>query len=151
MIEQFRGETRFLSNMFKFETPIRTSAGIWVHTSEHAYQAEKFVHARHHLHVAQIQRGIDSKNLAHDLEVSGAAMLEDWDTTKLEVMNRVVHDKFMRNPYLAQMLVNTGDQEIVEGNTWGDKYWGVCPPGSDNGENNLGRILMNVRAELLTI
>lgn len=32
-----------------------------------------------------------------------------------------------------------------EGNTWGDKFWGVC---DGEGENHLGKLLMEVRAEL---
>ncbi len=46
------------------------------------------------------------------------------------------------------MLVATGQEELVEGNDWEDRFWGVDPPGSNNGENNLGKILMRVRNEL---
>jgi hypothetical protein len=31
---------------------------------------------------------------------------------------------------------------LIEGNTWGDTFWGVC---NGVGENNLGKTLMNVR------
>lgn len=42
------------------------------------------------------------------------------------------------------MLLKTGDEELVEGNTWGDTFWGVC---KGKGRNELGKILMKVREE----
>jgi predicted NAD-dependent protein-ADP-ribosyltransferase YbiA (DUF1768 family) len=59
-----------------------------------------------------------------------------------------VREKFTRNPDIASLLVATGDEELVEGNNWGDTFWGVCPPGSDNGQNWLGRILTDQREDL---
>ena len=38
-------------------------------------------------------------------------------------------------------------QELVEGNTWGDKVWGVC---DGVGENNLGKTLMRIRDALFS-
>ena len=46
---------------------------------------------------------------------------------------------------LALRLVETGTEELVEGNDWGDTYWGVC---KGTGKNMLGKILMEVREEL---
>ena len=43
------------------------------------------------------------------------------------------------------MLIQTGDSVLIEGNTWGDRVWGVC---NGVGENRLGRILMKIRSEL---
>ena len=43
------------------------------------------------------------------------------------------------------MLLATGEEYLVEGNTWGDKYWGVC---GGIGLNHLGKLLMQVRDEL---
>ena len=51
---------------------------------------------------------------------------------------------------LAEKLLATGDEEVVEGNTWHDRYWGRCKCVKHEGEclNWLGRILMRVRADL---
>ena len=49
------------------------------------------------------------------------------------------------DPEYRQRLLDTGDRELIEGNTWGDRFWGVC---RGEGENKLGRILMRVRDEL---
>ncbi|CAM0109837.1 hypothetical protein VPH166E361_0119 [Vibrio phage 166E36-1] len=51
------------------------------------------------------------------------------------------------NPSLRSKLLDTSDVELVEGNWWGDKYWGVCLK-TGEGENNLGKLLMKVREDL---
>ncbi len=53
--------------------------------------------------------------------------------------------KFTRHFDLREKLLATGDRKLVEGNTWGDTFWGVC---RGNGKNHLGKILMKIRAEL---
>lgn len=53
--------------------------------------------------------------------------------------------KFMQNKNLAQLLIETGDATLIEGNTWGDRVWGVC---DGVGENRLGKILMQIRAKM---
>ena len=68
-----------------------------------------------------------------------------WEQVKYDVMLDVVRAKFNQHPDLAQKLLATGDEELVEGNDWSDTYWGVC---NGRGKNMLGKILMRVRAEL---
>jgi len=34
--------------------------------------------------------------------------------------------KFESNLNLRMQLIETGGDEIIEGNDWGDIYWGVC-------------------------
>jgi hypothetical protein len=50
-----------------------------------------------------------------------------------------------QDPELKTKLLATGDAELIEGNWWGDVYWGVC---NGEGRNELGKILMQVRDEL---
>jgi ribA/ribD-fused uncharacterized protein len=69
----------------------------------------------------------------------------NWELIKIDVMLDLVRQKF-QDPDLAWMLINTGDAELIEGNHWGDKFWGVC---NGEGENHLGKILMQVRDEIL--
>ena len=59
-------------------------------------------------------------------------------------MLSIVRAKF-ENAYLRRRLIATGDAELMEGNDWGDRFWGVC---RGKGENRLGKILMKVRAEI---
>jgi predicted NAD-dependent protein-ADP-ribosyltransferase YbiA (DUF1768 family) len=49
------------------------------------------------------------------------------------------------HPELRQKLLDTGSCTLVEGNTWGDTFWGVC---DGVGENHLGKLLMTIRADL---
>lgn len=45
------------------------------------------------------------------------------------------------------MLIATGDAILREGNHWGDRFWGVDAR-TGEGENHLGRLLMELRAEI---
>lgn len=69
----------------------------------------------------------------------------DWDTIKIHVMRTLLREKFSQEPERS-ILLATGSEELVEGNWWHDRFWGQCPLGT--GENWLGRLLMEVRAEL---
>jgi hypothetical protein len=66
----------------------------------------------------------------------------DWDDIKLVVMEELLAQKFSRGTSLANRLDSTGSCQIIEGNTWGDTFWGVC---GGTGHNHLGRLLMKVR------
>ena len=59
-------------------------------------------------------------------------------------MRDVLRAKFS-DPELRGRLLATGEKHLVEGNHWGDRVWGQCPVGI--GENWLGRLLMDIRAE----
>lgn len=59
-------------------------------------------------------------------------------------MKDLVRQKF-QHPELKKKLLKTKNATLIEGNTWGDVYWGVC---NGVGENNLGKILMETRAKL---
>lgn len=71
-------------------------------------------------------------------------MRDDWNEVKLNVMYKILQAKFAQHPDLASKLIATGDEEIVEGNTWNDKFWGVC---DKEGMNHLGIMLMAIRKE----
>jgi ribosomal protein S27AE len=74
----------------------------------------------------------------------------DWEQVKLRIMATIVFQKFNQNKDLAEKLILTGDAELIEGNYWGDTYWGICTNKTyDNvGENYLGKILMFTRTIL---
>lgn len=70
----------------------------------------------------------------------------DWEDVKVEVMRTELRRKFS-DPELAILLLSTGDEEIQEGNTWNDTFWGISLR-TGRGLNILGHLLMDVRAEL---
>ena len=62
-------------------------------------------------------------------------------------MKDIVREKFKQNDDLMRMLlIDTGNEELVEGNYWGDSFWGVDLK-TNEGENHLGIILMELRDE----
>lgn len=78
-------------------------------------------------------------------EGTALVLRPDWAEVRLTAMRQVIRAKFTQNPELAERLLATGEGQLVELNTWEDRFWGVC---EGVGENWLGQILMEVRAEL---
>jgi len=74
-----------------------------------------------------------------------APIRSTWDREKVAVMKSLLQKKFAPGSELAQKLLDTGDAQLIEGNWWGDRFWGVC---DGKGKNWLGRLLMEVRKEL---
>ncbi len=68
---------------------------------------------------------------------------EDWDKIKLKLMYELLEKKFS-DPELKQLLLDTGDAELIWKNR-SDKFWGVV---NGEGENWLGKHLMNIRAKM---
>ena len=64
---------------------------------------------------------------------------------KCDVMYDILYEKFTQNEDLKEKLLRTVGEEIVECNTWGDRYWGVF---KGEGQNHLGKLLMELREEL---
>ena len=57
----------------------------------------------------------------------------------------------LRRTLEMKQLMNTGTRTLIEGNTWGDKFWGQVRDvhtAELRGENQLGIILMTVRQEM---
>lgn len=73
-------------------------------------------------------------------------MVSNWDEKKLSVMRYCLNQKFNQEPYKSKLL-QTDNEFIQEGNTWEDTFWGVCLK-TGKGENNLGKMVMDIRNEL---
>ena len=136
-IMQFRDEYSFLSNMYHTEVRV---LNIPYNNAEAAFQASKITDLSARRQFSSLT-GKQAKALGKTVELRA-----DWNICRLEVMELVLRSKF-RNPDLAMKLVATGDKELVEGNYWGDKYWGYCLK-TNEGSNVLGRMLMLIRSEL---
>ncbi len=69
----------------------------------------------------------------------------DWDSVKRAYMTRGFYTKCRTHADVAEALLATGDQQIVENDQY-DYYWGC---GRDRRGNNIyGKILMEVRDKL---
>lgn len=79
-------------------------------------------------------------------------MRPDWERVKDEAMLACLRAKFS-DPVLADKLLDTGIEELVESNYWHDNYWGDCTCSHNTqcknpGKNMLGTLLMQVRKEI---
>lgn len=134
-IGPFRGEYRFLSNFWP--EPRRRNL-----TNEHFYQAAKALNVEDRALIMHADTAKDAKRLGRIVVIR-----PDWDAIKETVMLDGLRTKFFSDENLAEMLLSTGDEELVELNSWGDTYWGVHEP-NGIGQNRLGALLMEVREEL---
>lgn len=149
-IERFSGKYRFLSNFFvaPFEVAVMTSptetTKMTFPSVEHAYQAMKIAPGPGR--IEQMRVFTDPGMSAGDAKRRGRALQlrSDWEDIKLRVMEWLLVDKFTQHQHLRDQLVATGSAELVEGNNWGDTFWGRDDR-SGLGANHLGYALMRVR------
>lgn len=137
-IDSFSGEYRFLSNFY----PSVIVGGyrgdnVVAPSVEHAYQAFKAERKADRDRILLAGSAAIAKRMGRTVKLR-----PDWEEVKLRIMTNLVRTKFLQNPALGDKLLATGDEELIEGNHWGDTFWGVC---RGEGENHLGRILMEVR------
>lgn len=116
----------------------------WWPTVEHFFQAAKFVETDpdHAAAILRVPKPRDAARMGRD---RSHPLRRDWEAVKEEVMRRAVQCKFETHPDLRQMLLATGDEQIVEASPV-DFYWGCG--GDGTGLNRLGKILMEVRDAL---
>lgn len=133
------GEYGELSNFARY--PITLKGKRWP-TSEHYFQAQKFVDPRDQEEI----RGANTPMLAARRGRDRKRKLRrDWERVKLGVMREAVEAKFRQHEDLRALLLGTGDATLIE-HTENDDFWGDGGDGS--GRNELGRILMAVRQRL---
>jgi ribA/ribD-fused uncharacterized protein len=135
-ISSFQGEWFFLNNYFP--APVELD-GMMYPSVEHAYQAAKTFDAEARIRIQATASPDDAKILGR-----ASVHRADWESVKLDLMRKLVHEKF-RDKELRERLLRTGDALLIEGNDWGDTYWGRC---NGKGENHMGQILMEIRDAL---
>jgi ribA/ribD-fused uncharacterized protein len=149
-IDEFNGMYRFLSNFYPCDVGYK---GIVYPSVEHFYVALKVNSIQN---IDGVEYTVDEfRNMIVETENPGkvkrigrkAKIRKDWDSVKLKVMEYGVREKFTKNTKLKEMLLSTGDSELIEGNTWHDNFYGscfCCGPGL----NHLGLLLMKIRSDL---
>lgn len=137
IINDFEAEgNQFLSNFY----PVDIFYEDIVYPSvEHAYVAGKTTSKALREEIARFELPGQVKKYGRKIQLR-----DNWEIIKLPLMEQLVRTKFNRE-VLSEKLLATGDKELVEGNWWGDTFWGVC---GGKGQNHLGKILMKVRREL---
>jgi len=139
-ITSFRREYAFLSNFYAH--PIEIDGDTYP-TNEHAFQALKTDDPAERQRVREAKTPASAKSLGKRVTLRA-----EWDTLRFEVMERLIRIKFA-DPEVSAKLLATGKRELIEGNTWRDTTYGciITKDGLWRGRNELGKILMRVRAE----
>lgn len=137
-ITSFSGSFRFLSNFYPCKVVYE---GIEYPSSEHAYVAAKTDNQLQKLAISEIPSASDVKRFGRQIKLK-----DNWENIKISIMKNIVEAKFDQNPDLMKLLQETRNYELIEGNNWGDRFWGQSPLG--NGRNELGKILMSVRDDI---
>lgn len=147
VVPKFDGEFSFLSNFSP--SPISFDAGggvLCFNTGEHAFQAAKYKAMtgtnQEKIDYIKSQWHSVKPNEAKYLGRSVKIDLQLWESIRIDCMREVVFQKFHQNVDLRKRLLETGGAMLVEGNDWGDKFWGRC---DGRGYNLLGSILMECR------
>jgi ribA/ribD-fused uncharacterized protein len=138
-IISFKDEHRFLSNFWTCEIWFE---GIKYPSTEHAYQAAKTLDQLKRIEISGLKTPGRAKRAGKRV-----VMRDDWDEVKIDVMQALTTRKYLNHPKLAEKLRATGRCKIIEGNTWGDTFWGVC---EGKGRNELGKAIMRTRDLLLS-
>jgi len=138
IIDRFTKETGydFLSNFYSSTVSFE---GKLYPTVEHAYQAAKTTDPQIREMIRKARGPGEAKKLGQ-----GIIVRNDWHDVRLSIMRSLIKEKFF-NPFLTHRLLNTGESQLILNNKWNDRFWGVC---RGEGENWLGKILMEVREDL---
>ena len=138
-ILEFQGEYRFLSNFWQCH--FVWDDIVW-NSAESAYQASKTLDRQKRFEFSMMHAS-EAKKRGKNI-----ILRPNWFKIKIGIMREIVFEKFSQNSDLTDMLISTAPARLEEGNLWGDDFWGITPPGSGHGRNELGKILMDVRDHL---
>jgi ribA/ribD-fused uncharacterized protein len=142
-ITRFCDQWAFLSNFHP--APLEWE-GLHYPTSEHAFNAGKTVEPDLRRWIAAAVTPREAKRRGHQVRLR-----DRWDEeVRYQVMREVLRAKFTAWPGRVTCLLETSPAQLVEGTTWHDTHWGicVCSRHAGQGENHLGRMLMELRTEL---
>lgn len=121
---------------------------LWFTSSEAIYQSLKFPSNREiQIKIASEKSPILAKRIAtHNINY----MRSDWDKIKNNVMRLSIRIRCLQSQDFFDLLIATNPRPIVEISRK-DTYWGTIlkEPNALNGKNILGRLLMELRDEII--
>ena len=121
--------------------PFKLAGKVWP-TSEHYFQAQKFLNEAIQEEIRREKSPMIAARMGRDRK---KPLRRDWEAVKDEIMLNAVRAKFTQHADIRAILLATGDAKLIE-HTAKDRYW--ADGGDGSGQNRLGEILMQVRAEL---
>lgn len=121
--------------------PVKLKGKTWA-TSEHYFQAQKFVDTQHEEELRKAPNPMEVAKMGRD---RSRPLRKDWESVKDNIMREVVYAKFTQHADLKETLLSTGNSKLVE-HTANDNYW--ADGGDGSGKNMLGIILMEIRERI---
>ena len=149
MIKLFDGDKELNQDLFpldNFSLYGITMDGITFKTGEHAFQYLKFIGFNDKIanKVLNADTPLDARNIAIENKKSRNP---NWKDIKYDCMLNIFKLKAEQNPIVKETLLKTGNYTIIEMCEDEDTDWGVDK--NLQGENNLGKLWMKVRDELV--
>jgi len=139
MINQFKDEYRWLSNFVPCSIELD---GQMYKSVEHAYQSAKSEDDWNWKEFCVLETNpAEVKRQAKHI-----SLRKDWNIIRDDIMRDCLRQKFSQEPY-KRLLLDTKNEQIQEGNWWGDEYWGVNLK-TGKGQNKLGKMIMQIRGEI---
>jgi len=89
--------------------------------------------------VLKCKNGFECKKIGKKIKLR-----EDWEKIKVDVMRYALKKKF-ENERMKKLLLNSGNEKLVEDNPW-DEFWGCGK--NEEGLNMMGKLLMELRKEI---
>jgi ribA/ribD-fused uncharacterized protein len=139
MIKEFKDTYRFLSNFHTCEVEYE---GEIYPSTEHAFQAAKFLDPEKRKRIQRCATAGQAKRLGQDPE----GFRLDWHEVRVKIMHKILKEKFTKHKKLKAALLATENQHLQEGNLWHDSFWGVDLR-TGKGLNKLGKLLMLIRRQ----
>ena len=115
---------------------------VWA-TAEHAYHSLKFDDESVLAQIFEAKSAHDAKKIA---KANNDKKRKDWQEVRVPMMEKVLRLKLAQHQYVQEKLLETGEVEIIEDSPK-DSFWGGGP--NNDGQNNLGKLWMKLREELL--
>ncbi len=150
MIDCFRGKYFRFSNMAPVPFGIIYENLVFP-TVEHFYHAGRTLQHQARQEILDTPSPYLAKQIGHSFEMRGLER-EDWHEINVPHMENGLRQKFSLIVF-EKFILDTGNEELIEGNWWHDNFWGSCncekckerfPNG---GLNTLGNLLMKIRKE----
>jgi ribA/ribD-fused uncharacterized protein len=135
IVNSFRGDFEYLSNFSKHGF-VDKNGRRWK-TVEHFYQSMKTNDEKEMLQVQNAKTPTIAKLLGRKI-----TLRKEWNDVKVDVMREALRLKFDQNDEIRQRLKSTAGYVLIEGNNWGDTFWGEV---DGKGLNILGKLLMELR------
>lgn len=112
-------------------------------TVEHAYHSSKFNDEKIRNEIINAKSPLEAYEIG---KLNKSKMIVNWDKIKVNVLYEIVREKVKQHAEVKKALLSTENEEIVEDNP-NNSFWGNGEDGK--GENQMGKILMRIRSELV--